>query len=68
MKQNRQISVTVNKISIADAAIKDDLFWASTSFEFRLFELMDLIKMNYGLFGRIKKQVTKGNINEKEEV
>jgi hypothetical protein len=68
MKKSRQISLTVNKMSIADANRLDDVFWASTSIEFRLQELADLIKLNYGVFGRIKKEITKGSINKNGEV
>jgi hypothetical protein len=68
MKPQRQIAVVVHKTSINEASLKDDLFWASTSVEFRIHELFDLIKLNYGPFGRMEKKVTKGNINEKKEI
>jgi len=62
MEKERKIKAVVKKVTFAEAENADDEYWANTTVEERLAELIELRKIFFGdTDRRIKKVVTKRN-------
>jgi len=69
MEKQRKIQAVVTKTSFKEAEEADDIFWAKTSEEERLSELISLRMMVFGDENenpRIQKVVTKRSLYEEE--
>ncbi len=67
MEKERKIKKVVRNMTFAEAEDADDEYWAHTTAEERLQELVELRSMFYGDVDRgIKKVVSKRNRYEKE--
>ena len=68
MQKERKIVAVVRKVTFAEAENADDEYWATTTAEERLKELIELRKMFFeDADRRIKKVVSKKNRYEKED-
>jgi len=68
MDKERKIKPVVRKVTLAEAEIGDDDYWAKASVEERLQELADLRNMFFGdADRRIKKVISKRNRYEEED-
>lgn len=68
MEKKRKIMPVVRKITFAEAENADDLYWAKSTVEERLHELIELRKMVFGdVHGRIKKIISRRSIYEEED-
>ena len=68
MDKERKIKKIVRKLTFAEAEEADDEYWANTTAEERLQELIRLRQMAYGHIRdtKIKKVVFKRSIHDKE--
>ena len=67
MQTERKIKAVVKKVTFAEAENADDEYWAQTSAEERLQELIELRQMVFaGADDRIKKIVSIRNIHDEE--
>ncbi len=67
MEKKRNIIPVVRKMTFAEAENADDLYWAKSTIEERLQELIELRKLVFGdVPMRIKKIVSRRSIYEEE--
>ena len=67
MEKKRKIITVVKKVTFAEAENADDEYWANTSVDERLKELVELRKMVFGdAFSEIEKVVTKRSMYDED--